>query len=43
VLRDDDVDPVSDIEVITNELRAKDLEFMKGVSERLSKVCHSLR
>jgi len=37
VLRDDEVDPVADIEIITSELRAKDLEFMKGISERLGK------
>jgi len=34
---EDRVDPVEDIEIITSELRIKDLEYMTGIKEKLEK------
>ena len=34
---EDRVDPVEDIEIITNELRVKDLEFMNNAKAKLDK------
>jgi len=38
---EDRVDPVDDIEIITSELRAKDIEFMENELERLKKAARS--